>query len=265
MLGLDIITPESLFGYEPEPSPPFPGEQTYTTEKVILPDTSQFLENVVTTAYNPGPLVLFPKYNNYLQDKSKFDKHSKILVPLRLLGIKPVDGEFIIKHSLPDNRAVISYAQYKQAGILLPKVYDDSVIRRWGVDVTIGSPLISISILVPEYVEAVSRNNHPKVQFEDVKFEDFDPDEREKQLKKALTESEVKLHENDAQYYKFDGHRIRRDKSLTKKLLYKSLSETSLKLPVRLQIWLDPNITAFNERSNPQCVHWSTVRGYNYI
>lgn len=258
VLGLDIVTPESLFGYEPESSLP-PGEQPYTTEKVIIPDTSQFLENSIVTSQSPGPLVSFPKYNNYLQDKSKFDKHSKIFVPLKLLGIKPLEsGELITKHSLPDNRAVISYAQYRQAGMLFPNVYDDSVIRRWGVDVIIGSPLISVSILVPEFVEAVSKQKQPKVHFDDIYTDEF---EKEKSLKKAIIEPEVKIHENDAQYYRIeDNHRKRRN-SATKRLLYKSLSMASLKLPIKLQIWLDSNLTIFNERSNPQCVHWSTVRG----
>lgn len=35
-----------------------------------------------------SPNVVFPKYNNYLQDKRNFDPYTKIMVPLNVLGIK---------------------------------------------------------------------------------------------------------------------------------------------------------------------------------
>lgn len=235
----------------------------YTTERVIIPDTSDFFQNEPSTLQSFGPLVSFPKYNNYLQDKSKFDKYSKILVPLRLLGIKPLEhGEHLTKHTLPDDGAVVSYAEYRQAGGLLPSVYDDSVVRRWGVDITIGSPVISISILVPEYVEAITKNRGYKIHFQDVASPDLlTPEEREKELKRILTETENNNIENESHYMRLESHRSKREKSLTKKLLYKNLSGVSLTMPIRYQIWLDPDITLFNERSNPQCVHWTTVRG----
>lgn len=195
-------------------------------------------------------MVSFPKYNNYLQDKTKFDQNSRILVPLKLLGIKPIDkGELITKHSLSETGAVVSYAQYKQAGALFPEVYDASVVRRWGVDITIGSPLISVSILVPEYVDAIEKPMYHKP----VLFDETNLDSPQKVLKKMFTETEVQLHENDAS---------RKSRSVSKKLFFKSLAGQVLNLPVRLQIWLDSNSTVFNERSNPQCVHWSTARGY---
>lgn len=251
VLGLDLITPESLYGYESEtvPIPIFPGDNTFTTERVILPDTSDFLEHPPAFVASPGPLVSFPKYNNYLQDRTKFDQYSRILVPLRLLGIKPIDkGELITKHSLSETGAVVSYAQYKQAGLLFPEVYDASVVRRWGVDITIGSPLISVSILVPEYVDAIEKPLYHKP----IVFDETNLDTPQKVLKKMFTETEVKLHENEAS---------RKSRSVSRKLFFKSLAGKILSLPVRLQIWLDSNNTVFNERSNPQCVHWSTARG----
>lgn len=282
MLGLDVVTPESLYGYESDNAPPLMSsssgiEQSYTTEKIILPDTSQFLQqdNNVYVQKSIGPLVTFPKYNNYLLDKTKFDQNTHIFVPLKLLGIKPVEsGELLTKHTLSDSGAVLSYAQYKQTGSLLPENYDESVVRRWGVDIIIGSPLISVSILVPEYVEAISNNNNNAMNENNIIFQNInlpsssDNDDKDKWIKKVLTEPINKIHENEPQYYQFDdvGHRRKRDDdSLTKKLLYKSLSGVILPLPIRLQIWLDPNITIFNERSNPQCVHWSTARGYILI
>lgn len=247
-LGLDLITPESLYGYESEVVPIFAGDHTFTTERVILPDTSNFLEHSPSFVSSPGPLVSFPKYNNYMQDRTKFDLHSRVLVPLKLLGIKPIEkNELITKHSLSETGAVVSYAQYKQAGLLFPEIYDASVVRRWGVDITIGSPLISISIFVPEYVDAVEKPQYQTPVF-------FDETNDDQTMKKAFTQPEVKLHENDAQY-------LRKIRSLPKKLFFKSLAGKILNLPVRLQIVLDSNKTIFNERSNPQCVHWSTVRG----
>jgi hypothetical protein len=35
------------------------------------------------------------------------------------------------------------------AGFLLPERYDETVSRRWGVALRVGSPVISLAILVP--------------------------------------------------------------------------------------------------------------------
>nr|XP_022918571.1 protocadherin-like wing polarity protein stan isoform X2 [Onthophagus taurus] len=260
VLGLDIITPESLYGYEPDSLLyPFPGE--YTTEKIVLPDTSQFLKNEVQSV---GPLVSFPKYNNYLKDRTKFDQYSKILVPLKLLGIRPIEhGELLTKHSLSDHGAVVSYAEYKQAGALFPVVYHESVITRWGVDITIGSPLISFSIYVPEYIDPIIKNNsNINQKFDDFQNLDSDNINNEQSDKLIGPNSEKDL------YMITDSDRnlrFRRELNHIKenqKLFYKRLSDLPFNLPIRLQIWLDSDITVFNERSNPQCVHWTDARGF---
>lgn len=97
-LGLDVVTAVSLFGYEPDHIPLHqPGDQSYTTERVILPDTSEFLKPgiEVSPLVKPSPVISFPKYNNYLKDEAKFDTNTKFLVPLSLLGIRPLDiGKF---------------------------------------------------------------------------------------------------------------------------------------------------------------------------
>lgn len=49
--------------------------------------------------------------------------------------------------------------------------------------------------------------------------------------------------------------------SRNKKLVYKSLTGINLPTPIRLQMWLNIEPERFNTRMNPQCVHWSTVRG----
>ncbi|XP_074026257.1 protocadherin-like wing polarity protein stan isoform X2 [Leptinotarsa decemlineata] len=256
VVGLDVVTAESLFGFEPSNAPP-PIHLTptkYTTESVILPDTSSFLEENVNS--QPGPMVSFPKYNNYLLDKSKFDQHTRILIPLKLLGINPVEtGEIITKHSLPIDGAVVSYAQYKEAGMLLPKSYDDSVVRRWGIDITIGSPLISVSVLVPERNDVSRSKSEHGVTFKDESLSDTELEDQDIWNRKNYNEPNVQEH--DAQY-----QRIKREKKSNGNLSYKSLSGVRLPVAVRLQILLDSNYTVFNERSNPQCVHWSTVRGF---
>lgn len=232
-MGLDVITPESLYGFELDKTlPVMPNHQAYPIESVMLPDTSLFLEETESIHFQ-GPLIALPKYNNYLLDKNKFDQNTRILIPLFLLGIKHIQkGEVLTKHSLSDVGAVISYAQYKEMGSLVPKVYDESVVRRWGIDITIGSPLLSVSVLIPEYVsQAMSKSESPQKRSTDTKF------------------------------FRTSSTPLSKDSLSEKKLVYKSLSGIPLSFLVRLQIWLDRNITAFNERSNPQCVHWSTTRG----
>lgn len=232
VMGLDVITPESLYGYELEKLVPvLPSQESFPVESVMLPDTSHFLEETENLHFQ-GPLIAFPKYNNYLLDKSKFDQNSRILIPLSLLGINPVQkDEILTKHSLSDNGAVLSYAQYKEAGTLIPKQYDESVVRRWGVDIIIGSPLISVSVLIPEYVD---RNWNTS---------------KKRQMKRST----------DNKNYKTNSGSLKEPMN-DKQLIYKSLSGVPLSFQVRLQMLLDPNITALNERSNPQCVHWSTAR-----
>ncbi|KAG7212572.1 hypothetical protein KM043_012871 [Ampulex compressa] len=150
VLGLDVVTSESLFGYETieykedsSLSTPRPAE---ADRKVVIPDTSAFL----TTTAHFGPSITFPKYNNYIADPSRFDPHSKIQVPLTVLGIKPLaQGELNVKKSLINRKAVLSYVQYRELGAILPQRFDDSVAVRWGVEVAVGSPVITVSVLVP--------------------------------------------------------------------------------------------------------------------
>ncbi|XP_054089368.1 protocadherin-like wing polarity protein stan isoform X2 [Zeugodacus cucurbitae] len=150
IFALDIITTESLFGYEPEQLSEYHKTKlnikpnAYTTESVILPDTSGFLQH----SSKQKPVITFPKYNNYIQDKTKFDKYTKVLVPLDMLGITP-PGSNEVTQNANDYRAIISYAQYKDVGQLLPDMYDETITRRWGVDIEVASPILSLAILVP--------------------------------------------------------------------------------------------------------------------
>lgn len=146
VFGLDIVTVESLFGYQP---PSIASENKYqpnqyTTESVILPDTSSFLQHQP----KQKPMISFPKYNNFMQNKNKFDHFTKVLVPLEMLGIASPDGNEIT-HAMKEHRAIVSYAQYKDMGILYDGSYDETVTRRWGVDIKIATPILSLTILVP--------------------------------------------------------------------------------------------------------------------
>lgn len=150
VMGLDTVTSESLFGYEatdykedPLLSTAKPAE---ADRRVILPDTSAFL----STPAHREPYIGFPKYNNYMADPRRFDPYSKIRVPLSLLGIKPLsNGEVNDRESENNEKAVLSYVQYKELGALLPRRFDDSVTVRWGVEVAVGSPVVTVSVLVP--------------------------------------------------------------------------------------------------------------------
>lgn len=124
VLGLDVVTSESLYGYEAaeykEDSTLSTARPSEADRKVVLPDTSAFLSSPA----HFGPSISFPKYNNYMADPNRFDPHSKIQVPLNTLGITPlVQGELNIKNSLNNRKAVLSYVQYKELGALLPQKY----------------------------------------------------------------------------------------------------------------------------------------------
>lgn len=73
--------------------------------------------------------------------------------------------------------------------------FDDSVTVRWGVEVAVGSPVVTVSVLVPSK----------------------------------------------------DG--------------YMSLTGIPLQSPVQISLWLNEK-DDIKTRTNPQCVHWSTARGY---
>ncbi|XP_051163355.1 protocadherin-like wing polarity protein stan isoform X2 [Leptopilina boulardi] len=196
VLGLDVITSESLYGFEAmeyKEDPTISTSRPFDADKrVVLPDTSAFL----TTPNHLGQSVGFPKYNNYMADPKKFDPYSKVHVPVKLLGIKTVDhGDLNVKNSLNGGKAILSYVQYRELGALLPRRFDDSVTVRWGVEVAVGSPIITVSVLIP------SENG------------------------------------------------------------YKSLSGVPLQSPVQVRLWLSED-DGSKTRTNPQCVHWSTARGF---
>ncbi|XP_049292738.1 protocadherin-like wing polarity protein stan isoform X2 [Anopheles funestus] len=156
VLGMDIVTTESLFGYESQMVKQFnhgvkqqaKGKQEppgHHPETVILPDTSSFLQSLPK---QKQPMIAFPKYNNYIQDRSKYDRHTKVLIPLDMLGITAPDKNEIV-NQIAEHRAIFTYAQYKDAGELFPANFDETVTRRWGVEMQIASSVLSIAIVTP--------------------------------------------------------------------------------------------------------------------
>uniref|UniRef100_A0A182QFS4 Protocadherin-like wing polarity protein stan n=1 Tax=Anopheles farauti TaxID=69004 RepID=A0A182QFS4_9DIPT len=163
VLGMDIVTAESLFGYESQMVKQYnqgvksqvKGNQDHHgrhPETVVLPDTSSFLQS---SPKQKQPSIAFPKYNNYIQDKTKFDRHTKILVPLDVMGITAPDKNEVV-NQIAEHRAIFTYAQYKDGGELFPANYDETVTRRWGVEMQIASNVLSIAIVTPESAKETS-------------------------------------------------------------------------------------------------------------
>lgn len=125
------------------------------------------------------------------------------MVPLSLLGIRAAGlGETSSRQSpAAVGQAVLSYVQYRTLGPLLPDHYDDTVSRRWGVDLRVGSPVVSLAAYVPG----------------------------------SDKESEKDRDRDKAAYRPLGGH---------------------LHAPVRVRLWLDPQLQALGSRANPQCVYW---------
>lgn len=167
-LGLDIVTIESLLGYQPQQLTEFFKDQvtpsnSFTTESVVLHDTSAFLQQEP----KQKPMISFPKYNNFIQNKNKFDPYTRFMVPLDMLGIVSPEGddEFLanafsmapVTSSSNQRRAIVSYAQYKDMGALYDDSFDDTITRRWGVEIKVASPVLSITILVPSANDTVQQ------------------------------------------------------------------------------------------------------------
>ncbi|XP_026739662.1 protocadherin-like wing polarity protein stan [Trichoplusia ni] len=323
VIGVDIVTAESIYGFEPTQLNRY-NLESYTTERVILPDTSSFIHSPIQTPiyHSNGkinkhrkpssPTVSFPKYNNYVKSKNKFDKYTRVLLPLDLLGITNSN----IQENLETNyesRAVFSYLQYsRNTSQLMPLRLDESVSQRWGVNITVGSPILQLALFVPEYVwmkessdednsienglddvEGVvyaNKGNHqthtsnhlnPNPQSKNTWSEEHQNHENHgpiliqpafKKQEKSYTSED--LQENESSYVaeKLESHEGPKAMALVvegnstkdgvkKKLVYKTLSGIRLKRPIRLQMWLDINRDTFGSRTNPQCVHWSTLRG----
>ncbi|KAL1116918.1 hypothetical protein AAG570_005387, partial [Ranatra chinensis] len=153
VLGLDVVSSETLFGYEvPASKAVAPGNHK---ETVILPDTSNILQPPIQAAslvssrnMSGSPTIVFPKYNNYLKQPGKFDDFSRILIPIDLLGIRHIGHgnvgfRDILTKTQDHSGGIVSYALYRQ-GEVFPQRFDHSVNTRWGVQLIIGSTIVSV-------------------------------------------------------------------------------------------------------------------------
>ncbi|KAJ8866711.1 hypothetical protein PR048_032572 [Dryococelus australis] len=130
------------------------------------------------------------------------------------------------------------------AGLLFPASYDETVNRRWGVDLKVGSPVLSLAILVP--VE------------EDRRFAAGNwPEKRSVTRQTRLTRGQrlstlcgCVVHAGGEAAVPGSGRKYR--------LLTEALSLPS---PVMLRMWLDQDPQLLSPRLNPQCVYWSMARG----
>lgn len=300
VLGLDIITVESLFGYQPAQLAEFTKANQYTTESVVLHDTSAFLQ------HDPKqkPMISFPKYNNYVQSKTKFDHYTRFMVPLEMLAIVAPDENNEL--SMPMNaqsknhRAIVSYAQYKDMGALYDNEFDETITRRWGVEVKVASPILSLTILVPSSSDAthrsdsstdtkptpsnasakivlyqgnddaeVSTNQQIRILAHDLNdgHEPSGPQIAIKNVDRSMVKmkniSDDILMENESTYP--EKRMAKRDAVETddsqNQLVYRSLGSPHLVQPIKLQMWLNIDRTAFGPRLNPQCVRWNSFTG----
>uniref|UniRef100_A0AAG5D0U0 Protocadherin-like wing polarity protein stan n=1 Tax=Anopheles atroparvus TaxID=41427 RepID=A0AAG5D0U0_ANOAO len=215
VLGMDIVTAESLFGYESQMvkqrqqqeqqggkqgSSKAGNHQVHHAETVILPDTSSFLQS---SPKQKHPYIAFPKYNNYIQDRSKFDRHSRVLVALDMLGIIPPDKNEVVS-AIAEHRAIFTYAQYKDAGELFPANFDETVTRRWGVEMQIASSVISIAIVAPESAATATSAKEsfmvPPEKFDSNHVETMVPSPKqqaEQRPNEKLTMNEIKISIHD--------------------------------------------------------------------
>ncbi|XP_026328508.1 protocadherin-like wing polarity protein stan isoform X2 [Hyposmocoma kahamanoa] len=324
VIGVDIVTAESIYGFEPTQLNRYNTDTpSYTTERVVLPDTSSFIHSPIQPGYYSNgkkskkpssPTVSFPKYNNYVKNKNKFDKHTRVLLPLDLLGINNNNVQETLETNY-ESRAVFSYLQYsRNTSQLMPLRFDESVTRRWGVNITLGSPILQVALFVPEYVwmkesKETSEDNSLENVMEDIEGITYankghhqpkqnhinnnlqkpwaaDEDHHEHHgpvvIQPAFKKQEkvyTNIQENDSTFTdkleNDEGPKVmalimeleKKDsinstkQTGKKKLVYKTMSGVRLKKPVRLQMWLDINKETFGSRTNPQCVHWSSLRG----
>ncbi|XP_045488378.1 protocadherin-like wing polarity protein stan isoform X3 [Pieris rapae] len=296
-IGVDIVTAESIYGFEPTQLSRI--IEGYTTEKVVLPDTSSFVHSPIQTMGYYGinkskskkpssPTVSFPKYNNYVKSKNKFDKFSRVLLPLDLIGINNVQDNL----DTMESRAVFSYLQYsRNTSQLMPLRMDESVSRRWGVNITVGSPILQVSLFVPEYVwmkeaKDVEDSADTMEDLDGIAYVNKGNPQNQKDKNPWSPDNSIqdthgpiviqpafkKQDYTETQEDNVMAEKLEQPKALAltvetgnmsmgRKLVYKSLNGIRLKKPIRLQLWLDISRETFGSRTNPQCVHWSTAKG----
>ena len=149
---MDILTRNQVFGPEVSSAPG--ASQMPHPEKVALPDTSHYIEQLASAATDKRTLnAIFPKYNSYVKNPSVFDRTSKLFLPLKsLLGIdaaEPVKGSPVAAAgaSSAGPRSVVAYAIYRTAGDAMPRLFEANLKQRYGVELTVPSTVLSVAVL----------------------------------------------------------------------------------------------------------------------
>lgn len=182
---------------------------------------------------------------------------------------------------------------------MFPQKYDYTVSRRWGVDMMVASPIISVTILIPGYkneeitpsqASDAERNNYPDSQIQivineqsinqtmnnNVVISDANSLMKGSNTPKINTDDSLST-DNRLSYLSenmnYDNGYvndmkaplalplIEDEKNNDAKLIYKPLSNLDLKQPIRLQMWLNLENLQALPRANPQCVHWRVTNG----
>lgn len=278
VFGLDVVDEESHLQHETQLHVINRNSQKLDTQKTEHESRKQKLS-----------MISFPKYNNYIQDKNKFDLYSKIIVPLENRS-----------NNVRGHRAIVGYAQYKDAGDIYAANFDETIMRRWGVEVIIASPLISINILVPNNIKKTEEkpsfndvsqykendnisdtllnhdnekiSNDLKVSIHDLSGQqdlniqgNGEKEENNNPFEDSSIPNTLSISSENINAYRLEGKTKRSviqqymDAGQYNTLIeYKPIGNPYLTHPIKLQMWLQVPRHKFGPRSNPQCVRWNS-------
>lgn len=141
VFGLDILTSEQIFGQE------IKGQGSEVGERVILPDTTHYIEELSLKQEKRYPSAIFPKYNNYVKNPATFDATSKMLAPLSVLGMRVPKAGQVSTVLTANERSVVCYVLYRTAGAVLPQTFEPNLRQRYGVQLTIPDTVMSVAIV----------------------------------------------------------------------------------------------------------------------
>ncbi|XP_076313585.1 protocadherin-like wing polarity protein stan isoform X2 [Tachypleus tridentatus] len=161
VFGLDTVSTSELWGY-----PATTDDVTNLTVALDSIQPSIFLDFSLPSS--AGPAVVIPKYNNFPIHKEYTDHISKAIVPLETIGVTELEGVVAKrqKHplSFPKASAVTIYAIYPSIGQLLPSVYGNSVRQRFGISLSVNSPVFTLSVLPVNRSTSLGLNIDPEIR-----------------------------------------------------------------------------------------------------
>ncbi|XP_023244632.1 protocadherin-like wing polarity protein stan isoform X2 [Centruroides sculpturatus] len=138
IFGLDTISTAELWGYS------ILRDNNKNSTYSLHPEPSAYLE---IFHEDSGPSVIIPKYNNYPVRKHYADDITRAIIPLKTIGVKSLLDTNNARHNsnhIPKEVAVISYLIYPTMGEILPKFYDVIIRQRYGINLGVSSPIITL-------------------------------------------------------------------------------------------------------------------------